>query len=416
MFLLGGLLWLVAAVGHFALCVHAVNWLQSTRFRGWWIKLLRRVVHGLNVGLPMALLIWRPELLTHPGAWLHLPPALAAYVGFVFLIGGGYVPFMLLERWRRRPPALQRHQLVHLLRPAETLGGKPYGQGKRAWLAHLPANEIFDVEITERELVPPRLPREWDGLTILHLSDTHFCGVPALPWFELVMDHLGQVRADLLLITGDVVDSPRHYHWIRPLLGRLRWRYGAYAVLGNHDSYLDVQRIRDELRTLGIEPLGGRWTQLALRGHTLTLIGNELPWLRPGPDLTNCPPGGFRLCLSHAPDQLAWCRRHGVDLMLSGHCHGGQIRVPGVGAVFVPSRFSGRYDQGLFWEPPTLLHVSRGLAGTYPVRYRCRPEVTWLTLRAPQLHHNAAGVEQLVQARPPALAIPLQAGLSRDGA
>ena len=68
--------------------------------------------------------------------------------------------------------------------------------------------------------------------------------------------------------------------------------------------------------------------------------------------------------------------------MLAGHVHGGQIRFPVVGSVFVPSRYSRRYDCGTFDEPPTLLHVSRGLGGQHPLRYNCRPEVTLLVLRS----------------------------------
>lgn len=412
--IMGAGLWLVAAAGHFALCVYAVNWLQSTRFRGWWMKLLRRLVHVANVGLPLWLLWQRPGLLEGLTEWWTLPPALLAYLVGAALVGGGYLPMVLIRRWRRRPPVHQLSNRVKIIRPAQRLGYVPYGRGKHGWLAYLPGNEIFEVEITHRELLLPRLPSVWEGLTVLHLSDTHFCGVPDLPWFEHVMDELATVEADLLLITGDIVDSGRHYHWIAPLLSRLRWRYGAFAVLGNHDSYLDAPRIRRALLAVGIEPIGGQWRQVDIQGQPLILIGTELPWLRPGPDLTGLPEAGFRLCLSHAPDQLAWCRRQRIDLMLAGHCHGGQIRFPGIGSVFVPSRFSGRYDAGLFWEPPTLMHVSRGLAGTYPVRYRCRPEVTWLTLRAPQLHHDAAGAKQFMQTRPPAFTIPFQTGSCRD--
>lgn len=77
---------------------------------------------------------------------------------------------------------------------------------------------------------------------------------------------------------------------------------------------------------------------------------------------------------------MPWARQHGIDLMLAGHNHGGQIRFPLVGSVFVPSRYSRRYDRGTFAEPPTVLHVSRGLAGQHPLRYNCRPEVTKLIL------------------------------------
>jgi predicted MPP superfamily phosphohydrolase len=73
-----------------------------------------------------------------------------------------------------------------------------------------------------------------------------------------------------------------------------------------------------------------------------------------------------------------------MDLMLAGHVHGGQIRFPIVGSVLVPSRYSRKYDCGTFDEPPTLMHVSRGLAGQHPLRYNCRPEVNLLVLRKGQ--------------------------------
>jgi predicted MPP superfamily phosphohydrolase len=87
--------------------------------------------------------------------------------------------------------------------------------------------------------------------------------------------------------------------------------------------------------------------------------------------------------LSHTPDNFAWACRHNVDLMLSGHNHGGQIKLPLFGPVYSPSRFGCRYADGVFWKSPTLMHVSRGLAGKHPLRWRCRPEVTRIVLRAP---------------------------------
>ena len=127
--------------------------------------------------------------------------------------------------------------------------------------------------------------------------------------------------------------------------------------------------------------LANTWEQIEVRGRPLVVIGHEGPWLRPAPDLAGCPEGVFRLCLSHTPDNIAWSRRHGIDLMLSGHVHGGQIRFPLLGSMLVPSGYGRKYDCGLFEEGPTLLHVSRGLGGEHPLRYNCRPEATLLVLR-----------------------------------
>jgi len=182
-------------------------------------------------------------------------------------------------------------------------------------------------------------------------------------------------------VTGDVLDSPEHHRWIVPVLRRLRWRIAAFAVLGNHDRWYDGHLVRRRLRRCDILPLGNTWRRLEVRGEPLLVIGNEGPWFGPPPDLSDCPPGVFRLCLSHTPDNMPWARRNAIDLMLAGHVHGGQVRLPLIGSVLVPSRYGRRYDCGTFDEPPTVLHVSRGLSGREPIRYNCRPEVCKLVLQ-----------------------------------
>ena len=101
------------------------------------------------------------------------------------------------------------------------------------------------------------------------------------------------------------------------------------------------------------------------------------------PDLDGVLGNAFRLLLSHTPDNIGWARRQNIDLMLAGHNHGGQVRLPAIGPVYSPSRFGTRYASGVFWEPPTLMHVSRGLAGRHPLRLNCPPELTRLVLRRP---------------------------------
>jgi predicted MPP superfamily phosphohydrolase len=374
--------WLVAAVGHAAVWVHVNNWLHSVRPHGWWIRLLRLACHAINAGGIVAFgALFGPKLATS-GDWLGLSPPLLVYIGICLLLALGYVPVMLYGRWTRPLPVQQTAIWCSQIDVVKQLGYRPLGQGWRSVIARLPGNEIFHVDITERELTLPALPAEWDGLNLLHLSDLHLCGCPGREFFETIMNRLAEQPADLLLITGDLVDDDHHYQWLGPLLGRLRWRYGAYAVLGNHDSWFDVELIKKELARLQIACIGGAWRQVDLRGKPLILIGNEAPWSGGPPDLSALPQDGFRLCLSHSPDQFGWAVSSGIDLMVAGHAHGGQIRLPGIGSIFVPSRYSGRYDCGLFYRSPTLLFVTRGLSGSTPVRYNCRPEVARLVLRA----------------------------------
>jgi uncharacterized protein len=270
------------------------------------------------------------------------------------------------------------------------MGYVPAGRGTHGWLARLPGNEVFRVDFTERTFCLPQLPAEWDGLSILHLTDLHMCGTPDRMFFQQVMDLCRDWEPDLVALTGDIVDSDHHHRWIVPVLGRLRWRVGAFAVLGNHDAWYHPQVIRRQLRKAGFQVLANCWQRHEVRGIPLAVIGHEGPWYRPAPDLSGCPAEGFRLCLSHTPDNVRWARRNAIDLMLSGHNHGGQIRLPVIGSVFVPSIYGRRYDSGIFHEPPTLVHVGRGLSGQHPLRYNCRPEVVRIVLRKPEPVHRPA--------------------------
>jgi predicted MPP superfamily phosphohydrolase len=370
------LLFAAACLGHLTLMVASHNWWYGQPLS----KRVGDVLHLLHGFLTVAgfVLLWR--FVGWDLTRLFEQRILAGYVAICWLCAFVDFPSNLLSRWvRSRPAALLRSQ-SRVLDVTKELGYPPVGCGKRGFLTRLPGNEVFQVELSERTLCLPRLPAAWDGLTVLHLSDIHLCGVPGREFFQFVMDRCAAWEPDLVALTGDLVDSWHHHRWLLPLLGRLRWRVAALAILGNHDYYFDPPQLRRRLQRVGMHYLGNGWRQLEVRGEPLVAIGHEGPWVKPGPDLSDCPAGPFRLCLSHTPDNIRWARRHHIDLMLSGHVHGGQIRVPVVGSILVPSRYGRRYDCGTFDEPPTLLHVSRGLSGEHPLRYGCKPEATLLTL------------------------------------
>jgi predicted MPP superfamily phosphohydrolase len=381
-------IWLVgAAVGHVALLSFSLNWWYGHALPQRFLHAVRQV-HGLLVlvGLSALILAWlrgfapRQALASDSVAEM----AAGAYVLGCRIVGLGILPVVTLQRWFARRPAALVAERARTVDVAEQLGYRPIGHGKHRRLATLPGNQVFTVDLAERTVCLPRLPQAWDGLSILHLSDLHFSGTPERAYFEQVMDLCREWEPDLVAVTGDIVDTDHHHRWIVPLLGRLRWRVAAFAILGNHDSWYEPALVRRRLRRLGFHVLGNGWQQIEIGGEPLVVIGNETPWFRPAPDLNRLPAEGLRLCLSHTPDNLAWAKEHGFDLVLAGHNHGGQIRFPVVGSVLVPSRYSRRYDCGLFQEGPTVLHVSRGLGGQHPLRYGCRPEVTRLLLRAPE--------------------------------
>jgi predicted MPP superfamily phosphohydrolase len=382
---LGYALFFAAWVGHSAWWLVGLNILYSQPMPRWVLKSARLGVGVLVLIFPLVL--WWLEGLSladfPPEEWTAGTAVIGIYLGICWAMSFAAIPAMTLARQLRwRPPQLQSRD-SRILNVARNLGYKPAGDGKYRRVACLPGNQVFQAEFTELRLQLPNSPRAWDGLTILHLSDLHLCGTPDRVFYEQVVKQcMADGIPDILAITGDLVDTDKHHRWLLPLLRKLQWNEAAFAILGNHDVWHRPARVRRRLQKCGIAVLGNDWTLLRIRGEPLLVVGHEGPWFGPPPNLATCPARTFRLCLSHTPDNIRWAQRNGIHLMLSGHNHGGQIRLPLFGSLFVPSKYSRRYDCGLFLEPPTLLNVSRGLAGKEPLRYNCRPEITRLILCA----------------------------------
>ncbi len=375
----------LACLGHLILMTGLHNLVYGLRTPKW-VGTAAHVAAALGVialpvglvagwGLPLTNLLAQP-----PSCWTHA--AVQAYLGVCLAALFLFLPAITVRRLlRERPITVTRTETVDF---ARQLGHLPVGDGQHHWMAHLPGNELFRVECVEADVHLPRLPAAWDGLKLLHLTDLHFHGTPDREWFAAVIERCNAWQPDLVALTGDIADSPRHHRWIIPLLGRLRWKHAAFAILGNHDYYLEEPEIiRRRLRRVGFTVLSNRWEAATLLGEPLVVVGDERPWCPLPLTLDGCPGGAFRLGLSHTPDNIGWARANGIDLVLAGHVHGGQIRFPIIGPMVMPSRFGRWYDEGAFAEPPSILYVSRGLSGEEPLRYNCPPEVTLLTLRRP---------------------------------
>jgi uncharacterized protein len=289
--------------------------------------------------------------------------------------------------WQRaRYPARDHVLTRRLFRVDRELTATNLCSGTTAWARRIPGNQILDLEVNEKRIPMKRLSPNLEGLTIVHLSDFHFTGELARPYFEFVAQQANQLQGDLVCFTGDALDNSACLEWFPAVFGALEARHGVFGILGNHDKRMgDVHEIRRTLETCGVNYLGGNWSEVEIGGERALLAGNEAPWL-PAPEMRDAPAaeeGSLRLLLAHSPDQLAWARTHQFDLALAGHTHGGQVRLPVVGPILAPSRFGTRYASGLFHESPTWMHVSRGVSGLHSLRIRCRPEITRLILTRP---------------------------------
>ncbi|MGL6074025.1 MAG: metallophosphoesterase [Fimbriiglobus sp.] len=259
------------------------------------------------------------------------------------------------------------------------LGQAAIGRGKWAWVPRLPGTCVFKVDFTTLEMKLPNQPTEWAGLSIVLLSDLHFHGTPSREFFEAVLADLRvQPTPDLVLLAGDFVDTDDHHTWIEPLLSQLPAKLGRFAVLGNHDIHHHPETIRASLTRAGYTLLSNTSQTIDVRGHALELLGHEGPWF---PHQRAAPANTIRWMLAHSPDNFPEAQATGCQLMFAGHVHGGQIRLPLFGSLFVPSIFGRRYDQGVFEKNGTIMIVNRGLSGKEPLRYNCHPQIIRIELK-----------------------------------
>lgn len=376
-------LFLLACIGHGYWLMIILNRIYSRPFHRAFLRTLRKIaglflvfgpiLFGLFVGWNL-LTVWERAA---SDQWLYLP---LGYAAVCLFFGGLMFPVVTLKRACRRPPVVVISEKSTFIDVEREFGERPLGNGKHKHVAAWKWNQLFRVELTEIQLALPNLPPEWEGLSILHLSDFHFYGTPDLVHFEFLMKQAMQMgKPDLVVISGDIIDDDQYLAWIKPVFSLLSWNIAAVAILGNHDWWQDADDVRKELTQLGIQVISYEPAILHVRGQRMIIVGHEGPWFRPEPKLHGLPEG-FRLLVSHSPDNINWAKANDFTLMLAGHNHGGQIRIPIIGSMFVPSWYSRKFDGGTFQEGPTTLHVTRGLAGKEPIRFNCPPQISRITL------------------------------------
>jgi uncharacterized protein len=251
-------------------------------------------------------------------------------------------------------------------------------------------------QVTRLEIPLARLPRAFDGFTIVQLSDFHyehrFSATPIRKAVEIV----NGLHPDLIVLTGDFVTVPvvvegnvrRFAEAAEPcarILQDLKAPMGRFAILGNHDAGSDPVRVTRALREHGLPVLMNRSVPLQRGKDRIWLAGID-DVLEGRPDialaLQNIPPAETTILLAHEPDFADEVSVTPVDLQLSGHSHGGQVWIPGIGAPWLPP-LGRRYPRGLYKVRNLTLYTNFGL-GTIrmPVRINCPPEITLITLRA----------------------------------
>ncbi len=379
-------LWLYAGlvIGHAALAIGFLSRVHAIGLSPRWMTRIAAapLVAPAIIALGMGWLM----LTRRVGDWPTIP---LIYALFCTVVAFVVLPVItVVRRFRRNPPRVSGRIEGVTFEPVWGAPSDWVGEGTHGWMLRLPGNESLSLQVANWDIELPALPRSFRPLRILHLSDLHFAHCYKLDYFEAVADVAARSEVDLVLFTGDLLDDETTLDWTLPVLGRLRGRLGQFAILGNHDVVHRPGRVRRALRSAGYTILDGRWTRIEHEGGSIALGGTSAPW-GPALDPETRPDADATIVLSHAPDQFPELARWGtVDLVLAGHNHGGQIRLPIIGPVVMPSRYGCRYDRGVYRRGQTLMEVSQGIGGKHPLRYGCRPEIARLVL-----HPSPAAVE-----------------------
>ena len=252
------------------------------------------------------------------------------------------------------------------------------------------------LEVNEYEIVSERIPEAFAGFRIAQVSDLH--NKDFGEGYGQLLTLLSQINPDIIVVTGDLIDSR---HTDLDIALEFAWQAGkiarVYYVSGNHEARVpEYEDLKIGLVKAGVVILENQKLQITREGESITLMGIDDPSFQEDylfgdsesvarqaiEDLQN-ESDGYTILLSHRPELFDLYVDTGMDLVFSGHAHGGQFRLPFVGGLVAPNQgFFPKYDAGQFNEENTTMIVSRGVGNSIiPIRFNNRPEIVLVTLR-----------------------------------
>lgn len=275
---------------------------------------------------------------------------------------------------------------LHRLRGRWRNGGvETYSLGQSSGISQLKTIALrARIEVSEHRIGLAHLPDAFRGLRIVQLTDIHHGIYFPETALNLVVELANQLNPDIVALTGDFVTRSRNYiEPVAEILSGLRATEGVYAVLGNHDFRVGAGEIAGALSRNGIEVLRNRHVTIRRRGQKICLAGIDdyLYGANLPRALRGIPEGTSTVLLSHNPAIIQDASKVGVSFVLSGHTHGGQVRLPFIGCVYGRSAEQMRFKRGRDSLRGTQIYVSRGLGTVVlPVRYGCPPEIPHFVL------------------------------------
>lgn len=238
----------------------------------------------------------------------------------------------------------------------------------------------------ERITIPlPALKPAMAGVKIVQVSDIHLHPYTQIELVQRAVEIVNKIKPDLIFLTGDyVLETAESIFELAPVLAGMNARFGIFAILGNHDLWTNAEVVRRGLDEAGIPLLVNQGLSLGIGKDEIFIAGLDDGWSGK-PDLQAALSGWKQetpvILMMHEPDFVdSLARDERISLQLSGHTHGGQVRVPGVGAIALPD-YGRNYDIGLHQVNQTMMYVNRGLGVIGPpVRFNCQPEISEITL------------------------------------
>lgn len=242
------------------------------------------------------------------------------------------------------------------------------------------------IVVKEQPVEIAGLPPAFDGFRIVQLSDLHGTRFPD----RGIIHRVNKLNPDLVVITGDVFDGMKgtKLEYADEVFKGIKSRYGIFFVLGNNDFYFPRDKLSKQLSGLGIKVLVNQNHRISIGGQTLWIIGVNDPHLRKAdmPKALEGTEAGTKILLAHSPEIFDEAAGVGIQLVLAGHTHGGQINIPFFPRIsaFVRKGYE-QYLSGLYKVDHTQMYVNQGLGvGKIPLRFMVRPEITVVTLRGPK--------------------------------
>jgi predicted MPP superfamily phosphohydrolase len=215
---------------------------------------------------------------------------------------------------------------------------------------------------------------------IIQISDIHIGNCQPMSYFKHVMQQVENEQPDILIITGDFLDRPLHFDLIKEMLKPVG-KYANLFIFGNHDIWQEPERLATQLENLGFERITNQNHNITINTSSLSFNGYEQPWNKEHKIPEGDKNADVNICLTHTADNIFKLAKKEFDIVMTGHYHGGQWRLPLFGSVIIPSVFGRIFDMGHYMVNKTHLFVNTGIGLAHPAcRINCPPEIIILEL------------------------------------